>query len=92
MTQDIVGKYVTVFGEGGLRGLAGRRGQNAVVVVRDRFGKRIGVGSGPVWGDWGGKPTIDRCARTVIDSGWICGAQCGSGGAFKADVNPQVTA
>ena len=81
-----------VYREEGLIGWAGRRGQSAVVVLRDRFGERIGVRSGPVWGGWGANPIIERCARTVIDSGWICGAQCGSGGAFKADVNPQVTA
>ena len=63
-----------MFDEGGLRGRAGRRGESAVVVVRDRFGKQIGVGSGPVWGDQRREPTIDGCARTVIESGRVFGA------------------
>ena len=81
-----------VYREDGLMGQAGRRGQSAVVVLRDRFGERIGVWSGPVLGGWGGERTIDGCARTVIESVWILGAQRGSGGAFKAGAKPQGTA
>ena len=62
-----------VYREDGLMGQAGRRGQSAVVVLRDRFGERIGVWSRPVCGDHGENPTIDMFGRTVIEPGRISG-------------------